>query len=187
MTRLMSRISFGWCPSVRSAAWQLAKMPGCESIRVPSRSRRTEGGAMLQHSDRSQTGKSSITRGRVRVVCIFARRAPAKNQWFHRGKLVLPDRIELSTSPLPMECSTTELRQHAREHGIGLKGPDRRAVLATRPPLAQAQGRGHGDTKTAKNALRRQPCAAIRSISARSGSAIACPRTLSPVAAESWP
>jgi hypothetical protein len=27
---------------------------------------------------------------------------------------VLPDRIELSTSPLPMECSTTELRQHAR-------------------------------------------------------------------------
>jgi hypothetical protein len=25
--------------------------------------------------------------------------------------LVLPDRIELSTSPLPMECSTTELRQ----------------------------------------------------------------------------
>jgi hypothetical protein len=28
-------------------------------------------------------------------------------------KLVLPDRIELSTSPLPMECSTTELRQRA--------------------------------------------------------------------------
>ena len=32
---------------------------------------------------------------------------------FETGK-VLPDRIELSTSPLPMECSTTELRQHAR-------------------------------------------------------------------------
>jgi len=28
-------------------------------------------------------------------------------------QMVLPDRIELSTSPLPMECSTTELRQHA--------------------------------------------------------------------------
>lgn len=27
--------------------------------------------------------------------------------------LVLPDRIELSTSPLPRECSTTELRQQA--------------------------------------------------------------------------
>src|SRR3979490_2474403 len=36
-------------------------------------------------------------------------------------KLVLPDRIELSTSPLPMECSTTELRQHARETRIGQK------------------------------------------------------------------
>jgi hypothetical protein len=29
--------------------------------------------------------------------------------------MVLPDRIELSTSPLPRECSTTELRQQARE------------------------------------------------------------------------
>ena len=27
------------------------------------------------------------------------------------GKMVLPERIELSTSPLPRECSTTELRQ----------------------------------------------------------------------------
>jgi hypothetical protein len=30
-----------------------------------------------------------------------------------RGKMVLPERIELSTSPLPRECSTTELRQQA--------------------------------------------------------------------------
>ena len=37
--------------------------------------------------------------------------------------MVLPDRIELSTSPLPMECSTTELRQHARYlRGIGPNG-----------------------------------------------------------------
>jgi hypothetical protein len=36
--------------------------------------------------------------------------------------MVLPDRIELSTSPLPMECSTTELRQHARYWGIGPNG-----------------------------------------------------------------
>jgi hypothetical protein len=35
MTRLTSRISFGSCPRVRSAARQLAKMPGCESIKVP--------------------------------------------------------------------------------------------------------------------------------------------------------
>jgi hypothetical protein len=38
-------------------------------------------------------------------------------------KMVLPDRIELSTSPLPMECSTTELRQHAPDHGNRPKGP----------------------------------------------------------------
>jgi hypothetical protein len=31
--------------------------------------------------------------------------------------LVLPERIELSTSPLPRECSTTELRQRARAPG----------------------------------------------------------------------
>jgi hypothetical protein len=40
-----------------------------------------------------------------------------------KGKMVLPDRIELSTSPLPMECSTTELRQHAPDHGNRPKGP----------------------------------------------------------------
>src|SRR5215207_4811144 len=34
-----------------------------------------------------------------------------------RGWLVLPERIELSTSPLPRECSTTELRQRANGEG----------------------------------------------------------------------
>ena len=28
--------------------------------------------------------------------------------------MVLPERIELSTSSLPMKCSTTELRQHMK-------------------------------------------------------------------------
>ena len=42
-----------------------------------------------------------------------------------REGLVLPDRIELSTSPLPMECSTTELRQRAPDVRIGQKGPYR--------------------------------------------------------------
>jgi hypothetical protein len=55
--------------------------------------------------------------------------------------MVLPDRIELSTSPLPMECSTTELRQRARyPKNRPQRGPYRRAVLATRTPLAQARG-----------------------------------------------
>ena len=38
-------------------------------------------------------------------------------------KMVLPERIELSTSPLPMECSTTELRQHGGER-IADQNPD---------------------------------------------------------------
>ena len=53
--------------------------------------------------------------------------------------MVLPDRIELSTSPLPRECSTTELRQHGRRKNIGRKKPLPAAVLATSPPLAQAR------------------------------------------------
>ena len=39
--------------------------------------------------------------------------------------MVLPDRIELSTSPLPMECSTTELRQQpGRRQRISDHWPD---------------------------------------------------------------
>src|SRR4051794_25619354 len=54
--------------------------------------------------------------------------------------MVLPDRIELSTSPLPMECSTTELRQHAPDTRIGSKGtPAERPILATSLPHAQAR------------------------------------------------
>jgi hypothetical protein len=59
---------------------------------------------------------------------------------FERKKLVLPDRIELSTSPLPMECSTTELRQHARVARTGRIGPYRRPILATTPSRTQARG-----------------------------------------------
>jgi hypothetical protein len=36
-------------------------------------------------------------------------------------KLVLPKRIELLTSPLPRECSTTELRQHRQGRAYGEK------------------------------------------------------------------
>ena len=67
------------------------------------------------------------------------------------GKMVLPDRIELSTSPLPMECSTTELRQHCPVfQRIGPKGLCRRPVLATRAPLVQARGGPRRALKRAK-------------------------------------
>src|SRR5262245_11363763 len=51
-------------------------------------------------------------------------------------KMVLPDRIELSTSPLPRECSTTELRQRGKA-AIA-------AILATGPKRRQAANDRHG-------------------------------------------
>ena len=36
----------------------------------------------------------------------------------HRCEMVLRERIELSTSPLPRECSTPELRQHTRQTNV---------------------------------------------------------------------
>src|SRR5579864_8080894 len=48
--------------------------------------------------------------------------------------MVLPDRIELSTSPLPMECSTTELRQRAARRNWTLD-------LKNRPKGAPQGGR----------------------------------------------
>ena len=47
--------------------------------------------------------------------------------------VVLPERIELSTSPLPRGCSTTELRQ--RDARAGGQGIDEA------PPLGKASGR----------------------------------------------
>ena len=61
--------------------------------------------------------------------------------------MVLPDRIELSTSPLPMECSTTELRQHAWES----QNRPKRAPQGGRS-LPQGQGaRKRGVTATMKD------------------------------------
>ncbi len=71
----------------------------------------------------------------------------------HQAKIliwmVLPGRIELTTSPLPRECSTTELRQRtfggladraARAPKYGAKGNESAAILATEPLSAQAAG-----------------------------------------------
>jgi hypothetical protein len=59
-------------------------------------------------------------------------------------KLVLPDRIELSTSPLPMECSTTELRQRAPDSENRPKGPNKagRSLPQGLIPRKRAAGPG---------------------------------------------
>jgi hypothetical protein len=58
--------------------------------------------------------------------------------------MVLPDRIELSTSPLPMECSTTELRQHARYWGIGPNGRPLGGRFLPQGPLWRKHAGGSG-------------------------------------------
>jgi hypothetical protein len=41
----------------------------------------------------------------------------ARNAYFYWVNMVLPVRIELTTSPLPRGCSTTELRQRSQKRG----------------------------------------------------------------------
>ena len=57
----------------------------------------------------------------VRIVT----KAVVRNARFIRHLMVLPGRIELTTSPLPRGCSTTELRQRA----AGEIDRNRRAIL----------------------------------------------------------
>ena len=66
--------------------------------------------------------------------------------------MVLPDRIELSTSPLPRESSTTELRQ--RDEGeLAAPAPLKAAQIAIAVPAVQP--RSPGDLPPWPAALRR--------------------------------
>ena len=67
--------------------------------------------------------------------------------------MVLPERIELSTSPLPMECSTTELRQHARIRESAKRPQQGGPILATRSPAAQARLRPVAPSKWSQSGL----------------------------------
>ena len=93
---------------------------------------------------------------------------PRKWQEFQSSGMVLPDRIELSTSPLPMECSTTELRQRAPNRGNRPIGPTGRA-----DPCHKAQAR-------ARRAVR-------ESVIARRASEIRYAPTAKPAAARRRP
>src|SRR3954469_10343733 len=86
--------------------------------------------------------------------------------------MVLPDRIELSTSPLPMECSTTELRQHARSRESARKAAASGPVLATRAPLAQARGRAGRRKKRQNQGVWRPFPASAGATRGRSGSPV---------------
>ena len=61
--------------------------------------------------------------------------------------MVLPEGIELSTSPLPRECSTTELRQPGRHQGIGNLHPEK-ASAPTKPTRMEPVPASGADTAT---------------------------------------
>ena len=82
-----------------------------------------------------------------------------------RIELVLPHRIELWTSPLPRECSTTELRQQAlrpyhrpRRRISSAEGLESGAILAT--ALMGAQAGFGGAPRAARTRRGRRPYAA---------------------------
>ncbi len=56
--------------------------------------------------------------------------------------MVLPERIELSTSPLPRECSTTELRQQDAPIPLEAGGSSKRRFNATEGAGAQPSKAG---------------------------------------------
>ena len=68
--------------------------------------------------------------------------------------MVLPDRIELSTSPLPMECSTTELRQRARIQESARKGPYRARRSLPQGPHRRKRERAATPSKALDSARR---------------------------------
>jgi hypothetical protein len=93
-------------------------------------------------SGSSSEGEQSIRQ----MYRVDPSQAPKNEREWMRAKMVLPLRIELRTSPLPRECSTTELRQRAwaliRSSSIGSYGtkcPEIGAILATGPWRAQAR------------------------------------------------
>ncbi len=89
---------------------------GAASAR-PSLRHRFPERAVLQQSSDANCAARPMTR-----ICAW-QVVPRRRRRSCRGKnaLVLPDRIELSTSPLPRECSTTELRQQRDWRGPARK------------------------------------------------------------------
>jgi hypothetical protein len=84
--------------------------------------------------------------------------------------MVLPDRIELSTSPLPMECSTTELRQRAPIRESAKRPLQGAPILATRPGGAQAREGACEVVKNGHNESGRPDRRQFGPVAARSGS-----------------
>ena len=77
-------------------------------------------------------------------------------------ELVLPDRIELSTSPLPMECSTTELRQHARYSRESAQKAPTGGRFLPQGPLWRKHAATEGTAQNGQKSARVAGCGPIR-------------------------
>jgi hypothetical protein len=84
-----------------------------------------------------------------------------QNPDLSRG-MVLPDRIELSTSPLPMECSTTELRQRARYENRPKRAPTRRPDPCHKAPIGASARPAPRPSKELRSAPNAVPAALFR-------------------------
>ena len=87
-----------------------------------------------------------------------------------QGKMVLPDRIELSTSSLPMKCSTTELRQQTPHQSQPIKSCAEAADpchKAHRGASTDARNRRHRGKFAVSGVV---PSLSVPSIAGRSGS-----------------
>jgi hypothetical protein len=125
---------FGGFPGTRASALKGAR-PGAHGAlamgRVPVRwlgrqpAQEATERQLVEH--RGRTGCASFVTHPCACSCIVLHEPlpsrvhgnEAKTLELVGWEMVLPDRIELSTSPLPRECSTTELRQHGASADAG--------------------------------------------------------------------
>jgi hypothetical protein len=101
---------------VRQASHATLHVPSqCSGFRRPRQLMpNISAGAARTKGDSACQKRTTIDAFCCIVLHSFAERSSEPNfekRLFYRLKLVLPDRIELSTSSLPMKCSTTELQQ----------------------------------------------------------------------------
>ena len=92
------------------------------------------------------------------------RRRLSEARFQHRSdEMVLPHRIELWTSPLPMGCSTTELRQHVDASEYPISRPDvERSACRPRAGLLCLWAMTGGSSKTGDASRAERLAAALR-------------------------
>jgi hypothetical protein len=124
------------CAAAKRPSWseEFASAPAWSSTRCGMS--RTDG----EQSPRKVHGSTCAFRASFRIELPRWPEEAGPEALISWAFLVLPVRIELTTSPLPRECSTTELRQRAPARTSKISGVRRMAaMLATGAKTAQAR------------------------------------------------